>query len=300
MNTHKYLIEKIHDISPHDLLIFRSFYGPILGPDAISIYQHLCDMGSYNFSWNSILMLIKLLKLNLSSFDSSRKLLESLGLITTYENIANSTYIFSINRPLSIDEFISNKLLFNLLKKNIGDLHAERLILNFRNNSYDKSEFENISSKYHDNFSVENVNEFSIKNTMDIELVDFDNIEEAIEKLSVFQFVKYLTQSRPSITQTISLNNFLSSGLSDASINLILEYSFNVNGKIVYQHVAKIVHSFSHGTVKSFYDIKKKLQSSLNNKKFNITKPNSYNNSSNVELDESSIDEIFNKLQSLS
>lgn len=297
MNVHKYLIEKAQDISSNDLLIFRSFYGPILGSNAISVYQYLCDMGSLNYGLDNVINLMKFLRLDIKNFDKSRKLLESLGLITTYEDVANLTYIFSIKKPLPIDEFISNKLLFNLLKKNIGDLYTERLVMNFKGEIYDKSEFQNVSAKYHDNFNVNNLWTQNIQNTLDINIPNLENIDEAIEKLSVFQFVRYLTDCKPTITQTMSLNNFLATGLSDASINVILEYSFNVNGKIVYKHVSKIIDSFSHGKTKSFYEIKKKLKIALSNKTFNISKSTSYD-SPNLDSDES-MDDVFNDLQLL-
>ena len=284
-----------------DFSIIRNLYQPIIGVESVALYGLLFDyhlMSKYKKTFYSFNELIINLKLSLNDFELARKKLESVGLIRTYEKADERQYIIIINKPMTASRFRKNSLLYKLLINNIGELAFERFEFSTKEDILSKDEYKEVTIKFTDIFDLPQVN---MRNTLEFEIPKNMNKDKAIKSLAPLQFAGYLENRKPSPSFLILSQEMQSSGLSTESINTIFDYSFNVNGKIVQEHVRVIFKDLIKKNVKSFNEIKSELESAFNNRNSHyVTKNLKSGDLSKIEKDidelDSSWEEIFNSL----
>jgi replication initiation and membrane attachment protein len=301
----KYLLDFKSSINNDDFKQIRRFYQPIIGCEATVLWSTLVDNAnsiSFTSDYQTISSLLKQTYLNIKNFTEARKKLEAVGLLKTFEKLDYDILLFSILKPLNSEQFISNNLLLPELKKQIGVLQLEKIVFENKTKTLNKSEFLDITTKYFDVFNAETAANNVVDNTRDIQLPVFNNSKEAQKALSFEQFIKYLTNTYPSPSQILALANFRNIGFSDYSLNLIINYSFEINGKVVIKYVTKIAQDFLAKGFISTEQIDFELTKAINAKKgkviesFETKKTNESESSSNPKGDKASIDKIFNDL----
>lgn len=298
-NIKQFLVESKSLISSDDQVFLRHLYLPIIGPSTSMFYLTLVDKLEDNRAYKSIQDLLMINGMSFNSFSSARSTLEAIGLLETHLSSDEKTVIFRLVKPQSPEKFFDNQLLSKLLINKIGTFNYEQLEMKYKSRSFEKAEYHNISAKYHDVFDLNNKTD-NMSTTAELPTLDIKSKEEALEKLSVALFIKYLTGDYPRASIIEKLNGFLSSGLSDASINLIIDYSFEVNGKIVFAHVQQIINSFTQvGSTHNFGSIKVELQNALNSKRSSIAEAEKTAPKANDSIFDEDTNDLFNMLRSL-
>lgn len=126
-------------------------YLPIVGNLSIQIYNFLVN--EYNSKVNSAIYIntynkiISKFKISMKELLDALYLLESVALITTYQdnsNLLKPRMVHYINEPLNYFKFIENNNLNLLLKKYISDSEYTSLVYKYNNNTI-KSSFINVS-----------------------------------------------------------------------------------------------------------------------------------------------------------
>jgi replication initiation and membrane attachment protein len=153
--------------------------------------------------------------------------------------------------------------LYKKLISKVGEQLFEKIHFNFKIPILLKDEYKDITLKYQEVFDIEN--NFNENNTLETPLYNYDSIEEAIQKLNSLQFINYLTEKKPSPSQINMINRINIQNFNHFSLNLILNYSFEKNGKIVNAFVEKIANDFISRNIFSFEEVEKELENAKNN-----------------------------------
>ncbi len=290
----QYIVESNEFISHEDLKNIRTLYLPIIGNKAAILYQLLVDQAVevFKVDYRHLKSLVNSLKFSSEDLLSARKTLEAVGLIKTYIQQERMIFLFTISKPLNIKKMQNNKLLINKLKRAIGEVELERLIFENKTQTIDKTGYTEISAKYHEIFDLElNV---QIQTTSEIVMPTFNNKDEAINNLQAEMFTKFLTGelARPTLAKTFETLRGL--GFSNRSLNVIQNYSNEINNKVVAKYVETIAYNFYKSDITSSQEIEKELEkASISKKKEVKVKPTSEIISEGGDM---SLDEIFSDL----
>lgn len=171
-----------------------SLYEPIIGPIAVSLYLTLwadldkLELISKDFTHHH---LMTILKSNLTTIESARKSLEALGLLKSYikRNDNINEYLYELYSPLSAYEFLNHPVLSVLLLNNIGESEYNIIVNNYKKHSFNKSDYEEITSSMNETFKSvnETIYEENIRNTKKLGInisnsIDFDLLESTLPK----------------------------------------------------------------------------------------------------------------------
>lgn len=293
----KFTQTPVHSIS------LRSLYMPIIGINSATLYGILSDFAYLNRnsrSYDSFSVVMDMMQISSSELEVSLKKLEAVGLVRTFERTDESKYIIVINEPLSPEAFRKNSFLYKQAISKIGELAYEKVEFSTKEVILNKDDFKEVSAKYQDFFTLQTPEVVNISTTQDIPLIDVKSTEEAIKALNALQFIKFLANENATPTQLAMIQRITQLGLSNASINLIVNYVFNVNGKIVSAHIEKVANDLVSKEVRSFEDVQAELTSAEKSKKTSVfeAQPVSVFSSDKAETtqDIPSWDEIFSSL----
>ena len=237
-----FVTEKNSEILHDDFLSLRSLYTPVIGKDAVFLFTLLNDyhyINKTNMHYMPLSDLGKIMNLDWKELLIARKKLEAVGLIRTFEKASNKHLILKINKPLNPTAFRNNSLLYKEAMRKIDDIIFERVEFAIKQRTLDKEDFKEVSVKFQDIFSLKPRVEQE-NNTLIMSVPSASTKEDAIKGLTFAQFIYYITGKKISPSQLSVLSNIQNSGLSNKSINIIVDYSFNKNGRIVTNHIKKI------------------------------------------------------------
>ncbi|ACF07401.1 Chromosome replication initiation and membrane attachment protein [Metamycoplasma arthritidis] len=241
-----FYIENPENVNKCDLENLRLFYLPVIGTTATCLYQYLLDLYDLLVDKTKKLNLnetLQFLGLNFELFKEAKEKLEALGLIKTYLS-PNYETLYSLKTPLCANGIAQNSLLSNLIIKKIGIDQYTEIIKAKAKMSFNKNEFYEVSKKY---FEVFDVNEINFqKPTFDFEIQDISN---AKDHLKSEDFIKYLIKREPSPSQLLMLKKLRKMAFSDKSINLFINFSFNVNNLIVVNYIEKIAKDYARRNI---------------------------------------------------
>ncbi|MBU4689662.1 DnaD domain protein [Mycoplasma zalophidermidis] len=271
-----FTVENSSIIAGEDLKNLRKFYAPILGPNAILLYEYFRDLAineTNEVGFHDYDSITYMLKIDLKALNDARIMLESVSLLSTFIDEFNRKTLFVIEKPLDRKGFKLNLILANKLLNIIGKQNFERLIGKDRNHYLSKAKYLlEVSAGYQDVFNESEdyslINDNSIDvNTQDLDTkeinigvqekidlntFEFPNIYEAILKTDSRVFFGQI-QGQIATTKIIDLiKDSRSCGFSDPCINLIFFYANEVNGKINYQYVNKIIKDLIRKEIFSF------------------------------------------------
>lgn len=292
-------IKKEKSISSEDLVNLRKFYTPILSPNAIILYEYLRDLsndvvnekGMHDYD-----SLMYLLGIDLKSLNEARIKLESLSLLSTFIDEINHCTIFVIEKPLDANTFKRNVLLSNKLIKIIGKQKFEHLLdtNKFSMKIVNSKHLENVSARYNDVFDEEeelaclrevlNEAEFAnhegfgntseirldIQQKLDLQNFEYENPYEAILKTDSRYFFSQVSLQIPSQDIINLIKEARTSGLIDPCINLVFFYAQEVNGKINFNYVKKIILDLIKREILSFISIEKFLDQRMKEKNYEV------------------------------
>lgn len=279
MEKNMYITEAKQDLTVKHNIALRNLYLPIIGMEAITIYSLLCDshyMNKANPSYTPLEDLTNTSRINILDFMTAKSKLEAVGLIRTFENANNTHFLFILNPPLLPEEFRNNNTLYSDTIKQVGEVVFERIYFSTRETRIKKDNFKEITSKYHDVFEIK-TNKFT---TLEIPMVNFANKVEAIKGTNSSQFIKYISGEKVSPTQLRLIQRLNNSGLSSQSMNEIIDYTYEINGKVVSNHIETIANDMISKNITNPNDIRVEMNNAKKNNKptdsnvINVAKPN--------------------------
>ena len=134
-------------------------YQPIIGAQAAILYLTLLKQKRNADGGNifKIEQLLKSMQMTASEFYSARKYLEAVGLIRTYESVAEDVrcYIYVIYSPKSPKAFFDDVLFKGLLILSIGEKEAKRLANKYKVNLTIPTEYKEVSASFVDVFNLD-------------------------------------------------------------------------------------------------------------------------------------------------
>lgn len=307
MKDRSFTTEIKHNPNQNNDIALRTLYMPIIGVIPATLYSLLKDFHAMNKesrTYDPISSLIDALQISISELEVALRKLEAVGLLRTFLRTDETKCIFMINEPLNPESFRKNSFLYKQAIEKIGEIAFEKVEFATKQVSLSKDDFAEVTAKYQDIFTFETQKEVSkTSSTQEIPLIKFESVEEAINGLNCFQFMRFLTNELVSPTQQATLQRIMQLGFANPSINLIINYVFNVNGKIVSAHIETIANDLASKKVKGFEEVKIELNSAQKSKQssistFELESPvaNSQSASSKKNEDAPSWDEIFNSL----
>lgn len=167
-----------------------NFYGPIIGPLAVSLYITLWqDLNRYQDESEYLLHhhLLSILKCSSVLLKEARESLEAVGLLKTYvkeENVL--VYIYELFSPLYPAEFLNHPILSVVLYNNLGSEEYEKIIKQYQKKKYDYTGFLEITKNMDEVYNsesfkeVENVKERIPASIVLTSKIDYDLIIESI------------------------------------------------------------------------------------------------------------------------
>lgn len=308
MKINYFFIENFEKITSNELKFVRSFYLPIIGCFSTTLYEYLSDLDQKDSAYKpgiNMEELSKLLSMNIEDVFLAKKHLEAVGLIRSFVKNDNKNGLITLLNPLSLEKFIKNNILKNNLIKKIGDIAFEKLVMNNKVKPVSKNDYIEVSAKYFDmfDFVFEKEEEYQ---TSDLKLPSFNNRNDAANSLTPNQYIQFLDNGNITSGENEYINYARNIGLCDKSINKILDYSYDKNGRIVVNFVKKITNDLYERNITTFKEIEKSLNESMKSQK----KKESYADldwghfentaiSTNSETKEISLNELLEDLEDL-
>ncbi len=164
-----YKMEVNAELSNQRLRSLVFFYGPLIGNDALALYEYLVLKGS-TYSFEELNQLLMSLNLSVDDYEFYCMKLNEYRLMKTLKQ--DNRYIFVFNNPLEIPQFIKDDILVrDFILKTSGD-HYRELTSEVYVQS-DHSGFEDISST----LSLENLSEWKKENEDALKGRDRDRYE---------------------------------------------------------------------------------------------------------------------------
>ncbi|UUD35332.1 DNA replication protein DnaD [Mycoplasmopsis caviae] len=295
-------IKHSSSVSGEDLKNLRKFYAPILGSDAILLYEYLRDLsfsqsdetGFYDYD-----SLTYLLNMDVDTLNSARIKLESVSLISTFLDEFNRKTLFIIEKPLDSTGFKKNLILANKLISIIGSKNFERLVGRERNIYLSKAShlldasasFDEVFPESEEDLTITFSHEVDssmiktqeiveeIKDKLSFNTFDYPNPYEAILKTDSRYFYSQISHKIPTQSVLNLIKESREKGFGDPCLNLVFFYAYNSKevSSININYVTKIVNDLIKKTIFSFEAIERYLDEMLKIKnKVAVSKINLY------------------------
>lgn len=206
---------KSFSLSNDDINTLNLLYMPIIGSKALTVYMLFDSLiNRSNFESNILKHsdILDLLGFKLDVFITSKKILEGIGLLSSFKN--EETYLYILRQPLSPKNFLKSNVHGLMLYSKIGEELYNFLRDKFSIKKLDIKAYENISASFDDVFKV---NVDSTPNNDDY-LINKDDEKQIEVKNYDFNFTLFASKIDPS---------FLKSGITNEFKNLIITTALN-------------------------------------------------------------------------
>ena len=214
----KYKVINKTILSENDKKNLISFYMPIIGCTAVSLYLTLWQDLNYKEEDSNILIhhhLMTLLKESKEVIYQARQSLEAVGLLKTYVKCENvKTFIYELYSPLLPNEFFNHPILNIVLYNNIGSEEYENLIKLYQKKKYDYSSYIDVTKKMDEVYKSENYN---VKN---------DIKDRSINNITLNSKINY-EQISTSIPKNVMSDKALNKKSRELIDNLSFVYNFD-------------------------------------------------------------------------
>lgn len=171
-------------LSSYDRKIMSLLYQPIIGFQSCAVYFTLwseLDIDRVYTSPNRLKRLMSIMMIDSKTLVCSLNLLEAIGLIKTYykKDSDYSSFHYLVYSPKTPDMFFKNPLLIKMLTNTLSNDDFIKTKMFFQKNTFDISEYKNISCTYKDMFVMESNNYIHIN--QDFKKQQFSSVNETID-----------------------------------------------------------------------------------------------------------------------
>ena len=193
-------------LNENDKLVLNMLYMPIIGSEAISLYNTLYnELKASNFMSSELNHhhLMTALGMNMNALKEARIKLEGIGLLKTYvkEGSINS-YIYELYSPLSVSEFFNHPIFNMVFYSNVGKEEYLRIKNYFKIPKVDLSSYTDVTSSFDMTFKSKNYSSFDIENNDEIA----SKMKKSLEFSSYFDFDAFLSSFPKNLLNEKALN----------------------------------------------------------------------------------------------
>lgn len=155
-----YRIELHYPLDEVQSDILYYLYQPIIGSSALQLYMMLVVEGKRMTRFlkpSALSRLTSFLSLSLLDMEKAFQTLEGIGLLKTYVKHENdiTQYVYQLQSPLSLKAFFRNQILASLLRESLSIEDFQKTIQYFRVVPEDLHDYEEITSRFQDAFTVQ-------------------------------------------------------------------------------------------------------------------------------------------------
>ena len=141
-----YRIENNVELSSERLSSLVVFYLPLIGSDALALYEFLA-YGLNSLEFNELNILLSSYNISIDRFEETMNILNQYHLVKTFRSKNEDRYVFVVNNPLSMKEFINDSILVrDFILKNSGTKY-QNILASMNINNHDLSDYEDVSKK---------------------------------------------------------------------------------------------------------------------------------------------------------
>ena len=258
-----YCVYNDYDISKRTKEL-NLLYLPLLGNDAISLYQFLGSkmLSDKNLSKNYLHYdILDNLALSNQKFMVSRKKLEAMGLIQSFyiDNAGVGQFVYKIKEALDFTTFFNTPVLAQLLENTLGSSEYKEIVNYYSFDKVSFRSFEEITAKFSDVFHLENLNDFSFDYLSNKKSSgpNFDEYYFDFDKLNYYLANSYLTEvisnddiknkilglahiykmDPQDMAKAIEKSVEISNGASEINIKILTNYIIQLNVNVRKQEV---------------------------------------------------------------
>lgn len=181
-------VESNADLSHNKFKSLVLFYSPLIGAEALALYEFLVVKGSSS-SFEEVSKLLNSLNISIDKFEDQVSKLNEYKLVKTLKDKDEDRYIFIIDNPLDIEAFIKDDIFVrDFIHKTSGEYY-QSLLINIRINAKHE-EFIDISKKIDprilDNWTEKDETFLRNRsNKIDYNFNTFFNVNEFLKDVSV-------------------------------------------------------------------------------------------------------------------
>ncbi|AND78736.1 DnaD domain protein [Streptococcus pantholopis] len=157
----------------YDSLNLIQLYLPIIGQDAMSLYDYLAHFFDEGQKRHKLSEILNHLQFGMKRLEEAASVLEAMELLELYES--SGVYYFRLKQPLTRDFFLAHPAYRRLLANRIGDVAVQELALQLPKNA------RNISKKFSDVFDHLETDKASVQ-TRPAPRLDLDNFQRLMQR----------------------------------------------------------------------------------------------------------------------
>lgn len=142
----------------NDILYY--LYQPLIGSSALQLYMMLVVEGKRMTRFlkpSSFSRLTSFLSLSLLDMEKAFQTLEGVGLLKTYVKHENdlTQYVYQLQSPLTLRAYFKNQILSSLFRESLSPEDYQKTIQYFKVSIEDLTEYEEITSRFQDAFTIQ-------------------------------------------------------------------------------------------------------------------------------------------------
>ena len=195
-DTYTVINKTVLDSNDHKILTM--LYQPIIGYQAVSLYESLKDdldkqgIISEEFTHHH---LMSTMQLSLTEIVVAREILEGIGLLKTYIKEENTNnYVYLLYSPLTAEELFNHPILNIVLYNNIGKQEYDKLINYFKTPRINLKGYNDITKSFDqvyssiEKISIDIISDISKKQSNNIEIskgIDFNELIASIPESEI-------------------------------------------------------------------------------------------------------------------
>ncbi|MGL5977620.1 MAG: DnaD domain protein [Erysipelotrichaceae bacterium] len=184
-----------HTLALQDLQSLHLLYQPLVGIEAIGLYQMLHALGHNTREVSNHLLLTTLLGCSISKYEKQRKLLEQYNLVRSSYHSKTNGYLLEVLAPLAPLTFLAHPVFGRLYIQKVGEDAYDFNRMNANGSIVDKSGYYNISEPMENLLKAwDDVDEASFAKHKS-ETQAYDHLEDAIN----FDYEMFLKDTTPLI-----------------------------------------------------------------------------------------------------
>lgn len=231
-----FVLKKKGLLSSDSLTFMMELYLPIIGKDATFLYLFLMNFLLHNDNKVLISDLIVLTRMTRQEFLLSRKSLESIGLISTFEKNDDPNVLLIINDPETPKNFFNNIVYKGLFINSTSKAEYERLCKKY-SAKIDVNGYKDVSARINDTFKI-NFDSDELNLSDDVELIGRNKgtLKDNFSEVKLINYIKNNSQFTAGSFSDDEIKNMhrvaTLYGLSESSIGELVIKSSNIRNKI--------------------------------------------------------------------
>lgn len=139
-------IETLQSVTNDQLCVLRLLYRPLLGDQAIALYETLVALATLPVPLKNHLLIHKLSGLSMEAIEASRIVLEQYLLLKTFYDGVKNRYLYQLQKPLAGAEFLSHDVFGRMYLRKMGKQVYEHMKRSFAKDREELETYQEITT----------------------------------------------------------------------------------------------------------------------------------------------------------